>query len=360
MGRGFDDALYDGRPVCHDGSMRTCRFYVGGCAVALWLPSCAVAIGAYAAPATYPRADPRANPAGASERARATYGLRPARQLSNAGIDVRRIYFITSHMRDAGALSFERRGPESKVTLSFASSTDPHLRGQLDAARWKEIDERSRRLLDPPVEDGGPCLDAWHFVVETGAASRRGSENRPEYAVADMCSHSSHILRIAEIAADSLPRCRSLEPREDPLERLSRCSRLRGDRSAAAIVSNLLGRIGGWGGSGIDAVAVMSPRVEFDWGGQRVSGAVAAAGAWRSRLARYETADFNIDRIEGINGRKVKVTGHFSYVVYADSDDDVRRNLRADFSMLWSNPDVAGFRIDSIVVEPFRKIAASS
>lgn len=335
--------------------MRFRRFHSGPFALALLVAGCADGAARSASLADGRGARGRTDAAAVAERGIGLYRLKPAQHLARTGFDVRRVYFISDHLSDIGALSFERKGGASQVTFRSARRVGRELKAELPAGAWAEVDERSRRVLERRPASEGPCLDTWHFVVES-ADAHPAAASAPRRAATDTCSSSEEILQMAEIAADALQPCRMLEPRDDAIERLGRCSRLQGELAPAAAVSNLLHVSGGWGGAGEDATSLMTHATELDWQGRRTVGA-AAAKAWSAHLQRLQPADFNIERLVGTGRTTVEVVGHIARTAYAGIDDDRGRDLRADVRILWSKDRHGSFRIDAISVGEFREAA---
>lgn len=300
------------------------------------------------------------------EQVSAAYDIPPLQVHRNAGDRVRQVFHASG---DLPMVSFVAlRGGSAMVTVHYPRRRDGSipspLRAAVPARVWQEV------LALPEPFDGRPsspepgtiCMDGATYLAEAvdpGQPTRRPATMRQE--LGHDCEPGpvpAYATAIAGIALPLFPACARIDGRSyaGPLRRLAACRMLRGVRMAAADVLN---RARGFGmtynaGDTARLAGLFSARSELHWDGARQAGDPAAL--WAARAApRLGVTRLSIEAVEGINARRVRLTGRLTRAV------DTRRGTAtgaetAQVEQLWRRDQDGLFRVARATVgswEPF-------
>jgi len=302
------------------------------------------------------RDDNHAERCAPEDRARvaAKLGMAPADAEAKAGVEAYRAFFVDGYGRERPTIAFERRPGEPPKAVVYAQGRKLEAPASLTA--WNKVKTDARfadRALAPLAPsksaDGLPdiCLHAWVSSVEiVNAPTREGGPDTVRTRTENACGAgltTQFTFELATLAIQQFPTCEALSEAKyrNDIERLAACTLLYGDTLAAA---GFASQTGGWlelrkdlepaqawkSWIGTNAVA------ELNWDGQVTKddlrrannvGKFLAAQSATARLSLYP------DRIEGVDGRTVKVTGRVHRTSL--SEPQVRETASSEQTWIW-------------------------
>jgi hypothetical protein len=303
------------------------------------------------------RDDNHADRCAPEDRARvvAKLGMASADAEAKAGVEAYRAFFVDGYGRDRPAIAFERRPGEPPKAVVYAQGRKLEAPTSLTAWNRVKADAQFADRALPPLPAPKPgaetplniCLHGWVSSVEiVNAPSRSGAPDTVRARTENACDPgltTQFTFELATLAIQQFPACEALSETKhrNDIERLAACTLLHGDTLAAAGFSSQTGgRLDlrtdlepaqawkNW--IGTNAVA------KLDWNGQiteddlrranNVGKFLAAEGA-KARLSLYS------DRIEGVDGRTVKVTGRLYRISL--SEHQVRDWAPSEQTWIW-------------------------
>lgn len=302
--------------------------------------------------------------ASVQRRVRERFDLRAIEQLSDANIQVRRVFFVDGHGGELPVVSFERApGERPQVHVSaLVENRGAHrvatLTAPVSLATWNEIIEQSRYIhrrlaeepapAEEPVPSGfvrvpGMCLHSWVITVE---ASDPGAGVPTRSATQDTCNDGLVVPfadRAAALALQALPSCSGIKTDDirTPITALSLCALLGGDTVSAGEALNqaMMLRV-----SSNASLMLIHDRAEIDWQGESISG-FEAIRAWPRLI------DQNLLEYLGVSGRDadhVSITGDL--VEYERNTQGYPRHRTARFEQTWVRGNGFDFRLRTMRV----------
>lgn len=250
------------------------------------------------------------------------YGLASVRRLARDGLQIHRLLIFNAYYGDVGALTFTRRGSEPpRVEFRLPYHRDLQrspLSAEIPVAAWDEMAAESRAFDEgrrfARQEPDSICLDPWIYQLESADPPAPGARAASRFRAVDECSGPYHPYWLAEHAASLLPGCMALDAQENGLayERLINCTKLEGDRAAAALAANVVDSLTDLPDAP-DGAAIMraafAAEVSLDWEGVRTEGGEAAAAAWLRGLAANHDARFYWLRVTGLSPDRASAEG---------------------------------------------------
>lgn len=279
------------------------------------------------------RDDNHADRCAPADRARivAKLGMASAEAEAKAGVEAYRAFFVDGYGRDRPAIVFERRPGEPPKVVVYAQGRKLEAPASLTA--WNRVKSDARladRALTPlPAPKPGAetplniCLHGWVSSVEiVNAPAREGDPDTVRTRTESACTPgltTQFTFELATLAVQQFPACEALSETKhrNDIERLAACTMLYGDTLAAAgFINQNGGRLNlrtdlapatawkSWIGTNATA--------ELDWDGQIAKDDLHRAnnvGKFLATQSATARIDLYSDRIEGLEGRTVKVTG---------------------------------------------------
>ncbi len=300
-------------------------------------------------------------------------GLPSAEAEAGDGVESYRVFFVDGYGRDLPAFVFERRpgsGPRSVVYGQGGA----RLEAPASLEIWREVVARAEfadRELVPSVvgrEEVAICLHGWTSTVEMTnspvgrgrvAPVRRRTENACDGALT-----TRYAFFVAEQTLKAQPQCQGLDPdlQRNTATLIATCVALKGDRIAAGSVHDQIRD--GRPRNGLDQTSPLawqtymgingSPRL--DWAGQVMTterGVDRAVAEFIvARLAERPGLRFELASYEGVDSRRVKVTGHARYA--EETTDGQEREFQAPFTQTWVwDPNLSQWMLSDWTVQPF-------
>ncbi|MDP8912565.1 MAG: hypothetical protein M3N39_03180 [Pseudomonadota bacterium] len=174
------------------------------------------------------------------------------------GEQVRRVFYVDGYGSDLALISFVR-APGRDIELEVRTPRAPGagvrtLTAAVPLSHWQEVIASSRQfdraLVPRPSAVPNLCMHSWVYTAEASDPPLNG-QTRPSIrrAVEDACQDGlvqPFALGLAQHALDLLPPCRVITPEQhrNAVAILAACTRLSGDRIAAAQVMNALRTMG--------------------------------------------------------------------------------------------------------------------
>jgi hypothetical protein len=284
-----------------------------------------------------------------------------------ADASVRRVFYVDGYGNDTVAIEFIRAAEKDalvRVHSPKSKGEEPNapMEQLLTSDQWQEIinaSEHFDRQFAPaaPVktkpkrkseaEDIVLCLHSWVYWAEAVDVGKK-----PRSTVNDACNDQpveQFAWFAAKMARHAIPFCAALEKRFSRNEAtlLRTCSRLSGDRLAAAEVWN---RANGLRSidtpDGLEELPAYD--LELDFQGKKLSREEARA-FWRSLMTQQDSPNFYFNAIRGLSRDQVVVNGE---LVSAVGNDEY--NV-ADVELRWLR-DGGTFQLQSMKVEPYRHV----
>ena len=311
-------------------------------------------------------------------RVRDLFGVRSIEEHRDAGDQVRRVFYVDGYGRDLLLISFVRApGREPMASVHFPrrdGRTPPALEASVPEAVWDDVlrrsasFDRSFTVLPPPPSRPGEerlltaCLHAWVYTIEANDPARlTGDPASLRRKTQDACGDSpgeAYAQEVGQAALPLFPACAALgsSPFRSPVRQLAECAILAGDRLAAAAVMDRLGRLGR--ADGIEDAVLISgyfaSGARIDWNGTR-SGPrdFNLDEFWVARMATDHVAFFTPERVEGLSGERVRVTGFLERTDQVPAGSEPTYS-RAPVEMIWVFPPVRVFQVESVTVGPWR------
>jgi len=309
------------------------------------------------------------------DRMRQDYELPAIADLAAEGVETRRAFFVRGAGGNVGAVSFTRR-PGEMPRMRFQSPAEPGRRSvsldaEISAETWRQVLERSRGLFHDvaagPTEAGGPdardtptCFHSWGSFIEATGASGPGSagqgdrdDERCSYAIGT-ADYSGFL---AALTLPHLPPCAALSGthyRSVP-DRLYACTRLGGDRLAAAMIVNsaaTLSRPLRGDLARHNLRALFAPGIVLRGEGREVAGREAAATEWRRLLARHRDIYIAWYSTSGTSADRGQFEGILFYMEF-DEDDPELRYVEAPLVASFARDSRGRFRIERIALGAF-------
>jgi hypothetical protein len=305
-----------------------------------------------------------------TEQVRSAYDVPPLETHRIAGDRVRQAFYsfdvlpVVSFVAPPG-------GPAT-VTVRYPrmrdGSTPEPLRAAVPAWAWREVLALPEPFDAPPSapQRGSTCLDGATYLAEAvdpGQPIGRPATMRQR--LGHDCERGpvpAYATAIAARALSLLPPCTRIdEPSHAwPIVRLLACRTLRGDRMAAADVLNRARGFGMTHNAGDTArlAGLFSARSELHWDGARQAGDPAVV--WAARAApSLGVTGFSVEAVEGINGRRVRLTGRLSRTVDTSRGASTGAET-AQVEQLWRRDRDGLFRVVRATVGPWEPFPATT
>jgi hypothetical protein len=275
------------------------------------------------------RDDNHADRCAPEDRARivASLGMASADAEAKTGVEAYRAFFVDGYGNDRPTIAFERRPGEPPKAVVYARGRK--IEALASATSWREVTAGARfadrGLVELPSAGSGlgMCLHAWVTSVEiVNASPRDGGSSAVRSRTENACDSgltTQFGFKLAALAIQQFPACDALKADDfrNDVERLAFCTKLHGDTAAAAQWANQIGArltlrkdiepAGAWHSwMGINSMA------ELNWAGQVIKDDYRRENRLGKFLATQDAAanlDLSPARIEGLDGRQVKVTG---------------------------------------------------
>lgn len=298
-------------------------------------------------------------------KVRALFGADTIEALQARQVIVYRAFFVDGYGRDMPMVSFERRpGRAPEVIVRPPARADEAgsgpIRADVSAKVWDSVVGEARlfdRDLTPLPPSPWPtfCLHSWVATVEAAEAARPGPAVAPRRKTQSACGSGlaiTYAFKLARLAREAIPACAALDmdPQRNDLTALEDCTRLHGDRLAAAEVQNAFGKAVFSPQAGSERAppfSINSP-ARLSWAGERVEGWRAARDLWRARAGEGRGVSLLARRYEGEAARRVKVSGEAGKFV-----EDRRHTAAFDQIWIW-DPSLRNWMIESWTVEAFK------
>lgn len=300
--------------------------------------------------------DSRTDRCAPADRARivAKLGMASADAEAKAGVEAYRAFFVDGYGRERPTIAFERRPGQPPKAVVYAFNRKLEAPASLSA--WNTVAASARyadRALAPrqPSKAGDDlseiCLHAWVSSVEiVNAPTAPDGADTVRSRTENACSPgltTQFVFDLSKLALQQFPTCEALSVSEyrNDVERLAACTMLHGDTLAAAGFANQSGgRLNlrtdlepaqawsNWIGTNASA--------EVNWAGQVAKDDIHRRNNVGKFLATQSAAarlDLYPDRIEGLDGRTVKVTGRIYRTTRAEPQ--VRASAPSDQTWIW-------------------------
>ena len=304
-------------------------------------------------------------------RVLALFGLPPIETHLAAGDQVRRVFYVDGYGRDVVAITFIRRpahDPAMIVTFPRreGEGARPPLEAVVPETVWNEIVEASElfdRDLAPLAAMPGAlsiCMHSWVYTVEATDPTYNNAPASIRRKTQDACVDGpaeQFAQLVSTRAVPLLPYCALLDPSDhrNAATLLAECSRLSGDRSAAAHAFNAaqalrhisepdeLSRVRG----------AFYPDATLSWAGERHGGgSFAAARAWMAGVAAVRPTHFYILGVHGLTADRARVTASLWRAASAIGEAEQANQLAA-VEQIWVREPHGTWMIESAVVGPF-------
>lgn len=299
------------------------------------------------------------------------YGVRSLEAHSDAGDQVRRVFYVDGYGSNLLLISFARApGRDPAVWVHFPRRERDGAREPLHAnvpwAVWQDVLFRSARFdrdlvpLPPRPEPPAICLHGWSYAVEaTDPPRSRGESASLRRAVGDACEPNlvpPYAIEIERMALALFPHCARLAANQhrNPSTQLATCRILRGDRMAAAEVRNLAEVLRTISGPADAArlAGVLTDNSLIDWNGERNQGQGSAAAFWATNAAPIRgVTSLYFESIEGESASRVRLTGILTRT--ADTAGGRATGMEtARVEQIWTS-EGGFFRVERAVIGPW-------
>lgn len=272
---------------------------------------------------------------GQQAKVRALFGgAEPIEALHAKQVVAYRAFFVDGYGRDMPMVSFERwPGEDPEVIVRPAGGKDAPgaepIRAGLSAKVWetvvREAQHFDRDLAPLPSSTDGPpvlCLHSWVATVEAAEAVGRSGAVAPRRKTQSACGSGlaiTYAFKLAAMAREAIPACAvlAMDHQRNEVTVLEACTRLHGDRIAAAEVQNAFARALFVPQAESERAPPFSinTRVRLTWAGERAEGSRAARALWRARVAESGNLSLAAQRYEGQTAGRVRVSGEASRAI---------------------------------------------